>query len=95
LTPFQVYYIGAYTANINGINVNVMDNKDPQPPINGFGGKFTVGNGLQNLIWATNSVFAAPVEVTDDANPPNPAIGVVPAGANFRYRVRSLLGSAG
>jgi len=84
LIPFQVYYIGAYSAVIGGISLNMMDNVAPPK---GFGGVFSAGDGIQVGAWATNSVFAAPVEVTDDANPPNPAIGVVPAGANFRYRV--------
>jgi hypothetical protein len=85
LTPFQVYYIGAYTANSGGINVSIMDNV---PPPDGFGGAFTVGSGIQVGAWATNSVSVfgpAPVEVTDQNGVP--ANGVVPAGANFRYRV--------
>jgi hypothetical protein len=76
LTPFKVYYLGAYTANPLGINVSIMDN-NPNGP---FGGSFTVGPGIQVGGLATNNVFAAPVEYAD-------LNGVVPAAANFRYRV--------
>jgi hypothetical protein len=76
LTPLKVYYLGAYTANPLGINISIMDNN----PTGLFGGAFTVGPGIQVGGLATNNVFAAPVEYAD-------LNGVVPAGANFRYRV--------